>query len=154
MILLTPDVRFALRANDIARRAADRDGKTAPDPVPVIKLFNPLGAATWIATELYDDGDTLFGLADLGFGCPELGTFSLSEMAGVRLPFGLGIERDLSFATIHRLRHGPNGRAAPVRSCGPKPFSAAPPKAVTAPSFRPRPMMGVADDARRVTPQM
>src|SRR3546814_3231519 len=72
MILLTPELRYALRANDIARRAADRDGKSAPNPVPVVKLFNPVGAATWLATELADDGDTLFGLADLGFGCPEL----------------------------------------------------------------------------------
>jgi hypothetical protein len=103
MILLTPALRFALRANDIARRAADRDGKRAPDPCPVVKLFNPVGAATWLATELASDDDTLFGLADLGFGCPELGSFSLSEMAGVRLPFGLGIERDLSFATSFRL---------------------------------------------------
>jgi hypothetical protein len=69
MILLTPDLRFALRANDINRRAAARDEKPEPDPVPVLKLFNPVGAAAWIATELYDDGDTLFGLADLGFGC-------------------------------------------------------------------------------------
>lgn len=38
-----------------------------------------------------------FGLADLGFGCPELGCFSLSEIAAVRLPFGMGIERDLNF---------------------------------------------------------
>jgi hypothetical protein len=52
-----------------------------PDPVPVLKLFNPLGAATWLATELGEDGDTMFGLADLGFGCPELGYFSLSEIA-------------------------------------------------------------------------
>jgi hypothetical protein len=103
MILLTPALRFALRANDIARRAADRDGKRAPDPCPVVKLLNPVGAATWLATELASDDDTLFGLADLGFGCPELGSFSLSEMAGVRLPFGLGIERDLSFATSFRL---------------------------------------------------
>ena len=44
----------------------------------MVKLFNPLGAATWMATELDEDGDTLFGLADLGFGCPELGYFSLS----------------------------------------------------------------------------
>ena len=36
-------------------------------------------------------------LADLGFGCPELGSFSLVEIASVRLPFGLGIERDLYF---------------------------------------------------------
>lgn len=101
MILLTPDLRFALRANEINRRAAAIGGQTEPDPVPVVKFFNPLGAATWIATELYDDDDTLFGLADLGFGCPELGVFSLSEIASVRLPFGMGIERDLSFDSIH-----------------------------------------------------
>jgi hypothetical protein len=99
MILLTPDIRFALRANDINRRAAQRDGKPEPDPAPVLKLFNPAGAATWIATELDADGDTLFGLADLGFGCPELGSFSLSEIASVRLPLGLSIERDLTFET-------------------------------------------------------
>ncbi|EPR18828.1 hypothetical protein M527_11715 [Sphingobium indicum IP26] len=103
MILLTSDIRFALRANDITHRAAQRDGKSEPDPVPVLKLFNPLGPATWLATELAEDGDALFGLADLGFGCPELGYFSLSEIASVRLPFGLGIERDLGFETPHRL---------------------------------------------------
>ena len=97
MILLTPELRFALRANDLARCAAARDGAPEPDPVPLVKFFNPLGAATWLATELYDDDDTLFGLADLGFGFPELGTFSLSEMASVRLPFGLFIERDEHF---------------------------------------------------------
>jgi hypothetical protein len=101
MILLTPELRFALRANDINRRAAAIGGQAEPDPVPVVKFFNPLGAATWLATELYDDDDTLFGLADLGFGCPELGVFSLSEMVTVRLPFGMGIERDLSFESIH-----------------------------------------------------
>ena len=99
MILLTPQLRSALRANDIERCDARRDGKPEPDPVPVLKLFNPLSAATWLATELADDGDTLFGLADLGFGCPELGSFSLSEVASVRLPFGLTIERDILFAT-------------------------------------------------------
>ena len=103
MILLTPDLRFALRANAIARRAAGRCGKPAPDPAPVLKLFNPLGAGTWLATGLGEDGDTLFGLADLGFGCPELGYFSLSEIASLRLPFGLGIERDLLFRTRHPL---------------------------------------------------
>ncbi|MBO9669562.1 MAG: DUF2958 domain-containing protein [Sphingobium sp.] len=102
MILLSPELRFALRANDINRRAADAKG-AAFDPVPVVKLFNPLGAATWLATELAEDDDTLFGLADLGFGCPELGAFSLSEIASVRLPFGLGIERDLGFEGRHRL---------------------------------------------------
>ncbi|MBP8232035.1 DUF2958 domain-containing protein [Rhizorhabdus sp.] len=103
MILLTPDLRFALRANAINHRAAQRDEKPEPDPVPVLKLFNPVGAATWLATELDSDDDTLFGLADLGFGCPELGYFSLSEIASVRLPFGLGIERDIGFETPHGL---------------------------------------------------
>ncbi|WP_150290008.1 DUF2958 domain-containing protein [Sphingobium estronivorans] len=102
MILLPPELRFALRANDISRRACEAKGERF-DPPPVVKLFNPVGAATWLATELAEDGDALFGLADLGFGCPELGYFSLSEIAAVRLPFGMAIERDLSFETGFRL---------------------------------------------------
>jgi len=97
MTLLTPDLRFALRTNDLARRAAARAGQAEPDPMPVVKLFNPLGAGTWLATELWEDGDTLFGLADLGFGCPELGAFALRELCSIRLPYGIGIERDIGF---------------------------------------------------------
>ena len=103
MILLTPELRAALRANDSLRRAAVHDGQAEPDPLPVVKFFNPVGAATWLATELCEDDDTLFGLADLGFGTPELGVFSLSELATIRLPYGLGIERDTGFATTHRI---------------------------------------------------
>jgi hypothetical protein len=99
MILLTPELRAVLCANDVARRVASCEGRREPDPAPVVKFFNPVGAATWLASELYEDDDTLFGLADLGFGCPELGTFSLSEIASVQLPFGLGIERDELFTT-------------------------------------------------------
>ena len=88
MILLTPELHDRLLANGRLRDV---------DHVPVVKLFNPVGAATWLATELDEDNDTLFGLADLGFGCPELGSFSLIEMASVRLAFGLSIERDLYF---------------------------------------------------------
>ena len=88
MILLTPELRDRLLANGHLRDV---------DHIPVVKFFNPVGAATWLATELDEDNDSLFGLADLGFGCPELGSFSLMEMASVRLPFGLGIERDLYF---------------------------------------------------------
>ena len=97
MILLTPELHAALRVN------ADRSAESDHDPVPVVKFFNPVGAAIWLATELYDDGDTLFGLADLGFGCPELGCFSLSELASLHLPFGLGIERDIGFSTTASL---------------------------------------------------
>lgn len=93
MDLITPVLKQRLTANAV------HAGVDAHDPVAVLKLFNPCGAATWLATELASDDDTLFGLADLGFGCPELGYFSLSEIAALRLPFGLRIERDEHFST-------------------------------------------------------
>lgn len=102
MILLTPDLRYALRANACCSAAAMAQGKPV-DPVPVVKFFNPLGAGTWLATELYFDDETLFGLADLGFGCPEMGVFSLTEIQSIRLPYGMSIERDLGFYTPHPL---------------------------------------------------
>lgn len=68
------------------------------DHAPVLKLFNPCGAATWLISEMDpDDNDILFGLCDLGFDWVELGYVSLSELEALRLPFGLKIERDLHF---------------------------------------------------------
>lgn len=93
-LLLTAELRGKLRSN-----AETPDA----DHVPVVKFFNPAGAGTWLATELGDDDDTLYGIADLGFGCPEIGSFSLSELQSIRLPFGLRIERDIAFSTEHRL---------------------------------------------------
>ena len=87
MKLLTKELRARLIAN----------GKTQGDHTPVVKFFSPVGAATWLFSELDEDGDTLFGLCDLGFGCPEMGSASLAEIAAVTLPFGLTIERDLCF---------------------------------------------------------
>lgn len=101
MILLPDKIRVALAVNAARHMAAQRDGLPDPDPVPVLKLFNPCGSAIWLASEIDEDGDALFGLADLGFGCPELGSFSLTEIASVRLPFGLRIERDLDFTSSH-----------------------------------------------------
>ena len=79
MTLLPPDIAAALQSNARAAQLAELTSSPV-DPVPLLKLFHPLSAATWLATELDDDGDTLFGLADLGFGTPELGSFSLSEI--------------------------------------------------------------------------
>jgi Protein of unknown function (DUF2958) len=87
MLLLTQELRARLIAN----------GKSRGDHVPVVKFFNPVGSGTWLFSELDEDGDILFGLCDLGFGCPEMGSASLSEIAAVTLPFGLTIERDLCF---------------------------------------------------------
>jgi len=86
MILLPDDIRERLLANGRDRGA---------DHAPVVKFFNPLGEGVWLANELDADGDTLFGLADLGD--PELGSFSLEELTSIHLPFGMGIERDILF---------------------------------------------------------
>ena len=79
---------------------AAQDRESEHDPRPVVKLFNPCGAATWLLTELFtEDGvDMAFGLCDLGFGTPELGYVSIDELADIRVMGGLlGIERDRHF---------------------------------------------------------
>lgn len=96
MILITDDLYARLLANG----ATD----TETDHFPVVKLFDPTGPATWLLTELDADGDTLFGLCDLGFGFPELGSVSLAELASVKGRLGLGIERDLCFKPRFPLR--------------------------------------------------
>ena len=67
----------------------------------ICKFFNPLGSQTWEIVEGSEDpvsSDWLFfGLCDLGFGSPEWGYVSLSELESVKLPFGMGIERDIYF---------------------------------------------------------
>lgn len=63
------------------------------------KLFTPWGGATWHITEgrMVDGDMILFGLCDLGHGCAELGYVSLRELAAIRGPWGLKVERDLYF---------------------------------------------------------
>ena len=95
MQLVTPELREQLIAN--GKRRGD-------DHVPVVKFFFPIGAATWLVTEMDpDENDHLFGLADLGMGFPELGGISLSELQNFRGPLGLGIERDLYFKPRYTL---------------------------------------------------
>ena len=89
MQLLTDD----LRAQLINNGAIPDD-----DHAPVVKFFNPTGAATWLISEaMPEEPDILFGLCDLGMGEPELGSVRLSELEAVKVAFGLGIERDLHF---------------------------------------------------------
>ena len=90
MILIQDDIHARLLANGAVQQETDH--------VPVAKLFNPCGAAVWLITEMMADGDTLFGLCDLGVGSPELGYVSLAEIESVKNPLGLGMERDLYFA--------------------------------------------------------
>jgi hypothetical protein len=89
MILIPDELRPQLLAN----------GKDVEhDHIPLVKLFDPCGAATWLISAIEpSDPDILFGLCDLGMGFPEMGTVSLSELESIRRPFGLRIERDLFF---------------------------------------------------------
>ena len=66
-----------------------------PDPLCVVKFFDPCGSWTWFAYEGSDEGDDFifFGLVK-GFE-EEIGYFSLKELESVKGPLGLGIERDL-----------------------------------------------------------
>ena len=96
MKLLTEAQRTKLLANGTRR---------GPDHAPVVKWFNPCGAGTWLVSELDPEHpeECGFGLADLGFGTPELGSIGLLELTEYRGPFGLGIERDIHFAAAFPL---------------------------------------------------
>ena len=101
MDLMPDDIRARLIANGATAEETDH--------LPVVKYFDPCGAATWIITELMPaqgegaEPDMLFGLCDLGMGCPELGYVSLAELRGVTGRLGLGIERDLYFRARYPL---------------------------------------------------
>lgn len=95
MKLLTKTIRDRLLANGEAQDPV-RGTEDEIDFKPLVKLFNPCGAGTWLLTELDTDyPDIAFGLCDLGMGCPEIGSVDLTELESIRLPFGLGIERDI-----------------------------------------------------------
>jgi len=96
MKLLTKALEQKLRANN-----ANQNKK---DIRPVLKIFNPYGAATWLFSELYPDGDTLYGLCDLGMGTPELGYVSLNELKNIRIGGYQGmLERDKWFEPKYTL---------------------------------------------------
>ena len=93
MKLITNEQRD--RMLEQGRANAERAGGI--DFLPVIKLFTPDAGATWLLTELDPENpDLAFGLCDLGH--PELGWVSLAELAAVRGPLGLPVERDQHFS--------------------------------------------------------
>jgi hypothetical protein len=97
--LTTADQRAQLLANGAARAAGQ-----SIDPPPVVRLFAPDAHATWLLAALDPtDGDTAWGLVDLGIGMPELGTVKLSDLAGIVGPRQRPIQRDLYFRASRRL---------------------------------------------------
>jgi hypothetical protein len=91
--LATADERAQLLANGAARAAGQ-----SIDPLPVVRLFTPDAHATWLLAALDPaDGDTAWGLIDLGIGLPALGTVKLSDLAGIVGPKQRPVLRDLYF---------------------------------------------------------
>lgn len=71
-----------------------QDGK-GMEATAYLKLFTPWTNWTWYATEYDPEQRVFFGLV-VGHEA-ELGYFSLDELEAVQGPFGLKIERDMSF---------------------------------------------------------
>lgn len=96
--LIPEELLAALHANYHMARKVD-EAADATHLFPPLKLFLPATACTWLIVEANpDDPDELFGLCDLGQGCPELGYVSMTELTSVRDPrLGLAVERDGSF---------------------------------------------------------
>lgn len=91
--LTTADQRAQLLANGEVRAAGQ-----SIDPLPVVRLFTPDAHATWLLAALDPaDGDTAWGLIDLGIGMPELGTVKLSDLAAIVGPRQRPIQLDQYF---------------------------------------------------------
>lgn len=116
MLLMTKAQRSKLEKNGHEQQEATLRGRSL-DFHPVVKLFTPWGGCTWLLSEICpvdqagqvdqacpvdqaDHGNQViaFGLCDLGMGSPELGYVDLSEVANIRGPFGLRVERDMYFS--------------------------------------------------------
>ena len=113
MILVTKEIARKLYKADREYLSGD-NGELKDLPITV-KFFNPCGPATWYinrATPLVEtngepteDVDAakdwhMWGWRDLGMGpdCSEFGYVLLSELAAIRLKWGLRVERDRHYS--------------------------------------------------------
>ncbi|MEK6385783.1 MAG: DUF2958 domain-containing protein [Paraburkholderia tropica] len=97
--LTTADERTQLLANGAARAAGQHI-----DPLPVVRLFTPDAHAIWLLAALDPaDGNTAWGLIDLGIGMPAMGTVKLSDLAGIVGPQQRPVLRDVYFRAARPL---------------------------------------------------
>lgn len=92
MKLLTKEIEKALKKTPLY--STDGQGDNAK---VIVKFFNPCGVGTWLVTEgaQEEDGDWFFfGKVELGYDW-EWGYFTLSQLQEIKLPFGMGIEREI-----------------------------------------------------------
>lgn len=79
-------------------------GGTRHDPLPVLRLYTPDAHATWLLAALDPvDGDTAYGLIDLGIGMPELGHVKLSDLSSIVGPRQQPVVQDRYFKAVRRL---------------------------------------------------
>jgi hypothetical protein len=98
MKLFTANQIRRLLANGRKTNTALAEMREPPDHRPVVKLFTPDAACTWLLTEIDPDApDIAFGLCDVDMGFPELGSISLSEIGQLHSRLGLPVERDRWF---------------------------------------------------------
>lgn len=97
--LITNEERAQLLANGQARAAGQ-----PIDPQPVVRIFTPDAHAIWLLVSLDpDDGDTAYGLIDIGISMPELGTVQLSVLASIVGPRKQPVMRDRYFQAVRPL---------------------------------------------------
>lgn len=99
MPLVTVDERAQLLTHGAALAAGQ-----GLDLSPVVRLFTPDAHATWLLVSLDPvDGDTAYGLIDLGIGMPALGKVKLSDLASIVGPRKLPVRRDRYFQAARPL---------------------------------------------------
>ena len=88
MKLLTPE---------LIKRFKEVGGQSeSKNPLVIAKFFDPVGSATWYATENNPKTNICYGYVT-GLFVDEWGAFSIDELESIKRPFGLGIERDIHF---------------------------------------------------------
>ena len=88
MELLTKELREKFK-----KQGRVEDGE---DPMVICKFFNPTGRGTWYAIEYNEQDKIFYGYVSIfGDHNDEFGDFTLEELESLKLPMGLGIERDL-----------------------------------------------------------
>jgi len=97
--LTTDQERAQLLAN-----GRDRAAGLVIDPLPVVRLFTPDARATWLLVALNPaDGDTAWGVMDVGIGMPDLGEIKLSDLASIVGPRKQPVMRDRYFKAVRPL---------------------------------------------------
>jgi hypothetical protein len=89
-----------LMTKEIEKRFKEAGNQSENEnPTFVAKFFNPVGSQTWYASEYYPENKICYGYVT-GMYEEEWGTFSITELESLKLPFGMKIERDLHFDEI------------------------------------------------------